>query len=888
MVFWKRCLFFLSLFALLFGALWIPFRTSLTERCSVLKNGWGDRTYLWATEGENGLICAASRDGANRVLAAEPSQDGLELRFFNQQGEVLADWSAPLPKAALDGELCALYPLDTETAFLAVWQEDDWGGQTLCVYRAEKGGLPEPLLSQRGSGSLRIEQRDSVQISSFSRSLDQVFFVLLEKDRVVSYVCPVTGGGVEKREEQVLSGREAVTAAALPDGSLAMGGAGFLLVPERNIAGVSVGQTFSHLTCTPSGIYCVEDHAASVWFSDLTGASAQQLFSLSAILDGHRLSSLSLTPNGEALLLLDGHTLLLVRSGGVTELTAALYPSRSNSLLALAVFFLGVGLLVFLIWQVLSIANQSRVPMALYWGTVVLALALAAGAAVCVRTLVPMGERTAQAHRAELFGSIAGLALREDSRGTAPLPGGGTVNTSTRSAAFLARRMEALLSDAGAADIRNFHATLGQRNGQMWLLEDGTRAELGSCFHPTLAGRAEMFRTASAQEGDRFWYCRTWGGSVLCVSADLPSGEEGALVSSIWRGILMWCALYAGSLLLVLLLVNLDVRRLAGGLERYAGNQAWIPLRLRSGDELEGMAASLNALAQGKTEAETQRDRLVASYRRFVPEPVIGLLGKRSILDVGKESFAVRNMTVMAVSFTFPSSVYIDQNQTHLLFESVNQVIERTASIAAQKGGTVFNFNYDGYDVVMEDTKQAVSAAVAMGQEALALNERRVSAGLPSVTLRIALDVGSVVIGIVGDGAHLNQTTISSRFAAVRKYLRLCEKLDANILCTENVSAYAEGYGCRYVGKCRVGEEAQRIYEIFDADLYATRTQKASTLRRFSQAVLSLYSGDTSEAKRTFLKLAHETPNDGGARYYLYLADRLEQNSSLPCELDDR
>ena len=114
----------------------------------------------------------------------------------------------------------------------------------------------------------------------------------------------------------------------------------------------------------------------------------------------------------------------------------------------------------------------------------------------------------------------------------------------------------------------------------------------------------------------------------------------------------------------------------------------------------------------------------------------------------------------MAVSFTFPKSVYAE---TRLLFESVNQTIERTASIAAQKGGTVFNFNYDGYNVILEDADQAISAAVAMGQEALALNERRVMDGLPAVTLRTALDMGSVVIGIVGDGTHLEQTTIFSR-----------------------------------------------------------------------------------------------------------------------------
>ena len=41
-------------------------------------------------------------------------------------------------------------------------------------------------------------------------------------------------------------------------------------------------------------------------------------------------------------------------------------------------------------------------------------------------------------------------------------------------------------------------------------------------------------------------------------------------------------------------------------------------------------------------------------------------------------------------------------NATRALFESINEVIERTAAIVARKGGTVFNFAYNGYDVVLD------------------------------------------------------------------------------------------------------------------------------------------------------------------------------------------
>ena len=108
-----------------------------------------------------------------------------------------------------------------------------------------------------------------------------MFFVLYGNDRAVSYVCPITGGGVQKKEEQYRGSGDIVSAAALPNGSLVLSGEGFLNVPGQTNTRVTAGQKFSHLTCTSSGIYFVEDHTLSVWYSDLTGVSLQQLFSLS-------------------------------------------------------------------------------------------------------------------------------------------------------------------------------------------------------------------------------------------------------------------------------------------------------------------------------------------------------------------------------------------------------------------------------------------------------------------------------------------------------------------------------------------------------------------------------------------------------------------------------
>ena len=169
----------------------------------------------------------------------------------------------------------------------------------------------------------------------------------------------------------------------------------------------------------------------------------------------------------------------------------------------------------------------------------------------------------------------------------------------------------------------------------------------------------------------------------------------------------------------------------------------------------------------------------------------------------------------------------------------------------------------------------------------LSLNEQRAIDGLPTVTLRIALDVGEVMIGIVGDENQMEPATISSSFTTARHLIGLAGRLEAGILCTENVIAGAAGYGSRYMGKTRQGDDMLRVYEIFDGDPYGIRRGKETSGRQFSQGVFALYSHDFAAAKRIFLELVHDHPGDGGARYYLYLADRLAGQPDQEVSLED-
>ena len=310
-----------------------------------------------------------------------------------------------------------------------------------------------------------------------------------------------------------------------------------------------------------------------------------------------------------------------------------------------------------------------------------------------------------------------------------------------------------------------------------------------------------------------------------------------------------------------------------------------VRVALGGGDELASLADDINAFSDTLQELDRAQNELAQSYRRFVPERVLSLLGKTSIAEVDKQTFVSRHLATMMLSFHFPPQVYGKSGRE--LFDNINEIIGRTASIVTQKGGAVFNFAYNGYDAVFEEgSAAAVSTAVAVQQAVLEINKEREVDGRSPVVMRIALDEGNVMLGVVGDEDQIEPTSISSSFSITKHLMALCGRLEANILCTEAVVEAAERYGSRYMGKCREGGETVRIYEIFDGDPYDIRKVKESTGSLFSEGVYALYSRDFSRAKRIFLTLVHHNTGDGGARYYLYLADRLEKRPEEDITLD--
>lgn len=871
---WKKGATYLVLVLLLGGFCLLLAQPLIADCRSVLTTGRGARQYVAAAAGETGELCVLGQDEA-----------GFWVVRGDASGQAAGQWRVTLDAAAERCRAALLYP-DTRNAVylgLYVLPDEEEGAAELRLYRLADGGKTQTLLlRQEGTGETAAEQMASLRLSPITKTDGVISFALLEGDRAT--VCRVSGdgSGLERGESRTIPGLR--SALVLSDGRLAASAEAGLTLDGGKTFQPRENQVITDLKQAGAGLYALDRAGLEVFYTDLLAPDqSQTVLTLDkADYDLDSLTSVSLLNDGSVLLLLDGGTLLLDRGSGVTDLSGLLHRPGWQCGLILAGLALAVLALAALLWYPLCQVRAMQLPLLLRWGGLLTAAGVLCAAALLRWGLQPAQARAAAGQAQNLVGGVTRLLLEDappedpdlPARLTAALSGGLWDDPEVSVARVGADGAWRLTADSGGAPA-------------------GIRAELLQGFDraQALAAREQGFSAGTfSQDGQtRYRFCWHRDGSLLTVSVPAARllAETEAAYAGLARGVWAITALVLALAVAVLAWISLCLGRVTRGMSRLASGQAGARVRLATGDELEGLARSLNSLGETLDGLKLRQQELARSYLRFVPERMLALLGKQSLDEVDKHTFAVRSMAAMTVWFTFPQRVYEQSGRE--LFDHLNEIIERTAALLTRNGGTVFNFAYNGYDAVFEGgALAAVSTAVAIQQEILAVNQEREIDGRPLVTLRIALDQGSVVMGVVGDEAQMSPTAISSSFSAVRQLIGLCGLLDANILCTDAVAAAAQEYGVRYMGKCADGGQVLRTYEIYDGDPYQVRRVKSLTSRQFSEGVYALYSRDFAGAKRIFLDLVHHNTGDGGARYYLYLADQLEKNPDRDLLLNSR
>ena len=131
-----------------------------------------------------------------------------------------------------------------------------------------------------------------------------------------------------------------------------------------------------------------------------------------------------------------------------------------------------------------------------------------------------------------------------------------------------------------------------------------------------------------------------------------------------------------------------------------------------------------------------------------------------------------------------------DTSPGPIIIELLDTVFETLTAVLRTRGGEVLKFLGDGMLATLsfaeadraETCRRALDAAVEAMRALAALNEARAAAGLPAVTVDIALHVGEVLYGNVGAIDRLDFTVIGPAVNEVARIEALCEPLGRPVL----------------------------------------------------------------------------------------------------------
>jgi signal transduction histidine kinase/CheY-like chemotaxis protein/class 3 adenylate cyclase len=283
--------------------------------------------------------------------------------------------------------------------------------------------------------------------------------------------------------------------------------------------------------------------------------------------------------------------------------------------------------------------------------------------------------------------------------------------------------------------------------------------------------------------------------------------------------------------------------------------------------------------------------KIHGAYSRFIPQDLLQLLGRESIIDVRLGDQVLREMTVLFLDirqFSKISETMTPKENFDFLnsyFATVNPLIQKNCG---------FIDKYIG-DAVMalfpNRPDDALLAAIDLQRELENFNNQRKTSFRPPINIGIGVHHGPLMLGTLGNDQRMEGTVISdsvnlaSRLEGITKVFSvgLITSQDSMIL-TQN----PKHFDFRSLGRVRPTgfTRALSIVEIFNADHPHVRELKLKTLERHESTLKAFHAAQWETAIDGWKKILDENPADKVAALYLDRAVRMKQSPPPPEEWD--
>ena len=306
-------------------------------------------------------------------------------------------------------------------------------------------------------------------------------------------------------------------------------------------------------------------------------------------------------------------------------------------------------------------------------------------------------------------------------------------------------------------------------------------------------------------------------------------------------------------------------------------------------EQSEAMHQLYQEVARLKNELALTQDQLSNTehaYGSFVPREFLHFLEVDNIRDVRLGMHTERMMTVLFSdirNFTGLSESMTPQEN----FDFLNSYLSQMEPVIVPYRGLIDKFIGDAIMAMFPRcADDAVQGALAMLERLEKYNRGRGRAGYVPIRSGIGVNTGIVMLGTVGGAGRMDTTVIGDSVNLASRLEGLTKVYNTPLLISEHTLHSLDDpgrYGIRFLGRSRVRgkQDAQAVYEVFDADPPLMRAAKKRTCKRFEEALAYFYSGSPEKAQSRLVRCLQEAPNDQPALVYLERCDEFMRTNHV-------
>lgn len=357
----------------------------------------------------------------------------------------------------------------------------------------------------------------------------------------------------------------------------------------------------------------------------------------------------------------------------------------------------------------------------------------------------------------------------------------------------------------------------------------------------------------------------------------------------LYRTIIKQIALVASACVLIFMIAAYwllkPLRKLIRGVAEVAKGKWDAKVSIRTGDEVAELGFRFNDMA-GKINKYIKHITSTNEVTfRFVPQALLKLLGKESILDLKLGDQTEQDMCIMVTNIQHFYEISKNMNPQEN-FNFLNSYLKRFGPVIRKHDGMISR--YLGFGIMAlfkRRSSQAIEAAIEMRKTLEIYNKHRHNSGYVPIEIGIALHKGTVMLGMIGEEQRMEGSVISDEVNLATNLEQLCYTLGASILITEQMLReikHPENYEYRTLGMVTVKgkDEPIRLYDVYQGDVEPVYKLKAKTKSLFEQGVFLYQQGRFFDAREAFVEVIRINRWDKAAKHYFLLCDEYYQRGT--------